>query len=248
MNKKSNSLEEMITKRKSVRSISSAPLSESVLSDILSFTEHATPLFPEIKTAVKILGRSEIKTFASIYAPHYLAIYSQRSPDADLNIGFILQQTDLYLSSIGIGSCWLGMTHPVENEFNGLPFVVLLAFGTPQESLHRTSVQQFKRKPLEEISSCSVLPKYMEAARLAPSAINKQPWFFSGDERCCHAFSVRGKGLINIAEGWRFVDLGISLAHIFITATAAGKTVTFEREDSIPSRSGNEYIISCYME
>lgn len=243
-----NNLEKMIPKRKSVRAIDSSPLDETLVSEILAFAQNVTPLFPEIRTVLRVLPQAEIKGLGSVFAPHYLVLYSERSPDADLNSGFILQQMDLYLSSLGIGSCWLGMTKPSQLECEGVPFVILLAFGKPGEPVHRTSRNEFKRKDLSEMGSTGAIPAYIDDVRLAPSAMNKQPWYFTGDERNCHAFSVRGRGLINIAEGWRFVDLGISLAHLYLAATADGKKVTFRREDSIPSGNENEYVISCRME
>ncbi len=241
-------LEPMISRRKSVRSISPAPLSGEILADVLKAAREAVPLFPEIPISFKILNRQEIKPLGSIFAPQYLAVYSEHSPDGQLNAGFMLQQAGLYLSAIGLGSCWLGMTRPVMAEAEGLPFAIMMAFGSAQEPLYRTSPSQFKRKSREDIATTSAVPAYIEAARLAPSAINKQPWFFSGDERVCNSFSVRGKGLINIAESWRFVDLGISLSHLYIAALADGKDVVFRREDSIPSGNGSEYVLSCRID
>ncbi len=241
-------LESMISKRKSVRSISPTPLSSEILADVLNAVQELIPLFLEIRTSVKILNRNEIKPLGSIFAPYYLALYSEHSPDSQLNAGFMLQQADLYLSAIGLGSCWLGMTRPVQSESDGLPFVILMAFGAAQEDVVRSSPTQFKRKALKDIATSTAVPAYIEDVRLAPSAINKQPWFFSGDERSCNAFSVRGKGLINIAEGWRFVDLGIALSHLYIAALADGKTVSFRREDSIPSGNGSEYVLSCRID
>ena len=241
-------IEQMIVKRKSVRSISESPLTEKDLNMILSFTQNASPLFPAIRTSIRLLTRAEIQTFTSVFAPHYLAVYSETSSDSQLNVGFILQQTDLYISSLGLGSCWLGMTKPKQTDYDGLTFVILLAFGKPEEDVHRISVNQFKRKSLAEISSPGAIPSYIEAVRLAPSAMNKQPWYFTGEDRSCRIFSVRGKGLINIAEGWRFVDLGIAMAHLSISAKASGNSVLFKREDSIPFRCGSEYILSCKVE
>jgi hypothetical protein len=235
----------MITKRKAIRTYTENPLSDEVLEDVFSFAAKATPLFPEFKTVFRILTRKEIACVCPLSAPHYLAIYSERSPDADLNCGFILQQVDLYLSSQGLGVCWLGMARPHESMIDNVPFVILLSFGNSAEAVHRTSIEQFKRKPLAEMSSSGVLPEYIQGMRLAQSAMNKQPWFFSGDARSCRAFSVRGKGLINIAEGWRFVDIGIALANLYVMALSDGRTVSFRREDSIPAGTCSDYVISC---
>ena len=235
----------MITKRKAIRTYTAIPLSPEVLEDILSFAAKATPLFPEFKTIFRVFNRKDIACVCPLSAPHYLAIYSERSPDADLNCGFILQQVDLYLSSKGLGACWLGMARPHESMIENAPFVILLSFGNPAETVHRTSTEQFKRKPLGEMSSPGVLPEYIQGMRLAQSAMNKQPWFFSGDAHSCRAFSVKGKGLINIGEGWRFVDIGIALANLYVMALSDGHTVSFRREDSIPAGTCSEYVISC---
>jgi hypothetical protein len=137
------------------------------------------------------------------------------------------------------------MARPYESMVENLPFVILLSFGTPAEPVYRTSTEQFKRKPLAEMSSPGVLPEYIQGMRLAQSAMNKQPWYFSGDGRGCRAFSVRGKGLINMAEGWRFVDIGIALANLHVMVVSDGRTITFRREDSIPAGTCSEYVISC---
>jgi hypothetical protein len=238
-------LSDMISLRKSVRAYSSATLPQETLSAVLSVAKSAVPLFPEMNLSFKILRKADIRCACTLSAQHYLAAYYERNPDADLNCGFMLQQVDLWLSSQGLGSCWLGMARPVEETYEGRPAAVLLSFGSPSEALHRSGEDQFRRKTLAEIATPGVVPGFISSMRLAPSAMNKQPWFFSGDARTCHAFSVRGKGFVNLAEGWRFFDLGIALSHLYIAASAIGKTVSFRREDSVPSGNGNEYVISC---
>jgi len=237
-----------ISRRKSIRSFSTAPLEQSVLDDIQSFIGTVTPLFPAIRTFLEVVGKTEVRGFALAAAPQYLVLYSERNPDADLNSGFILQQVDLYLSSRGLGSCWQGLSRPAGQEAEGLPYVIMLAFGTAAEPVHRSSAGEFHRKPLGEISSGCAISRYGEAVRLAPSAMNKQPWFFCGDGKCCRAFSVQGKGLISIGNGWRYIDLGIALCHLYLAATADGRKVSFRREDSIPDSSGNEYVLSCRID
>jgi hypothetical protein len=234
-------------RRKSVRTYTPNPLEPAVLDSVLSFAERAVPLFPDQKIAFRILDRSGIRSACSAYAPHFLAVFAERTPEGDLNSGFMVQQVDLYLSSIGLGSCWLGMAGTVEPFWKDLPSVILLAFGNPGEPVHRERKDQYRRKPLSEISSPGVVPQYMKAIRVAPSAMNKQPWFFSGDENLCRAFSARGKGLVNLSGSWRFVDLGIALCHLYIAAVADGRTVSFRREDSSPHDRSLEYMISCRL-
>ena len=103
----------------------------------------------------------------------------------------MLQQMDLYLSASGIGSCWQGIPKPTKEVLQGstLEFIILIAFGKPAETLHRSNLSGFKRKPLNEITDIKDTAKILEAAHLAPSAGNSQPWFFTGDENMIHVYS-----------------------------------------------------------
>lgn len=241
-------LESVMSRRKSIRNFSKTQLKQEKIDEIMQFQSSFVPLFAEEKIEFKLISSSDIKGFVFVEAPHYLAVYAERTPETDLNTGFILEQFDLYLSANGIGSCWLGMNRPHESEYKGLPFSIMLAFGPPAETLHRTDISQYKRKPIHEISSGGPCLECLDWVRLAPSAINKQPWYFSGDDRCIHAFSVKGKGFINLAESWRFVDLGIALCFLHVSARARNKTCRFKKEDAIPSKTGCEYVISCRLE
>lgn len=244
---KDSELASMISRRKSVRSYRETPLTEDMLFEITAFTGAATPLFPEIKTAFRVLRRDEIRSMTPLKAPHYIVMYSARDPDSDMNSGFMMEQVDLYLSSRGLGSCWLGMAGPVEKTCEGLPVAAILSFGMPGESVHRPSSEAFRRKPLSEIASDGTLTGIIEAVRLAPSAMNKQPWFFCGDVQSCKAFSVPCAGIVNISDRWRFIDLGIALSFLYVTARAEGRDVSFRREDSTPCGSGREYMLTCRL-
>ncbi|HKL86534.1 MAG TPA: nitroreductase family protein [Treponemataceae bacterium] len=235
-------------KRKAIRKFSKIPLQKQQIDKLLEFKDKILPLFPDVKIELKIISSSDIFGFVFVDAPHYLAVYAERTPRSDLNTGFIVEQFDLYFSANGIGSCWLGMNRPNQTEFKDLPFSIMLAFGSADEELHRTDEAQYKRKEIQEISSGEHCSDCLNTVRLAPSAMNKQPWYFSGDNRCIHAFSVKGKGVINLAESWRFVDLGIALCFLYISACSHDKNCIFKKEDAIPAKKGCEYVISCRLE
>ncbi|MCX8131584.1 MAG: hypothetical protein N3I35_16010 [Clostridia bacterium] len=75
------------------------------------------------------------------------------------------------LSSNGIGSCWQGWPKPTKGILNvtNLEFVILMAFGKPNEPLYRLSVSEFKRKPLEQIRNMEGEDELLEPVRLAPT-------------------------------------------------------------------------------
>jgi hypothetical protein len=62
-------------------------------------------------------------------------------------------------------------------ESSNLEFIILIAFGKPNELLYRTSLSEFKRKPLKEMNDFKGSNELFEAVCLAPSATNNQPWF-----------------------------------------------------------------------
>jgi nitroreductase len=110
------------------------------------------------------------------HAPYCLCSYAKDDDDDRLNASFLLQEMSLYLSTLGFGSCWVGMGKPKNGflEHEGLPFFKLLVFGKATGVYRRENTAQFKRKPLSEITGIQDCPKVLEAVRLAPSAMNRQ--------------------------------------------------------------------------
>ncbi|MCL2774704.1 MAG: nitroreductase, partial [Oscillospiraceae bacterium] len=157
-------LKEIIYKRKSIRKYDMTPLGNDTVEDIHRFFAGIKPLYENIKVEYNITESESVRGLFAVKAPHYLIISSEVKEGYLTNTGFMLQQMDLYLQSIGLGSCWLGSAKPPEKPNPPYEFVILLAFGRPQESLYR-SPSEFKCKPLSEISDTA--DKRLEAARLA---------------------------------------------------------------------------------
>ncbi len=69
---------------------------------------------------------------------------------------------------------------------------MIMAFGYPAEPLER-SYEDFRRIELKKLVTIrgafgKVQRKLLEAARLAPSAMNRQPWRFVSSEDRIHLF------------------------------------------------------------
>lgn len=245
----SSSFYNIIYKRKSIRKYRKEPLESSKLADLKKFMEGLVPLYEDIKTETAIVPEKDIKLLLPIKSPHYIVIYSEEKEGYLQNAGFILQQVDLYLSANGIGSCWLGLGLPQKESAsrNGLEFVITLAFGHADEPLHRESITEFKRKALSEISSVNDAAELLEAARLAPSASNTQPWYFSGSADCI-IISRKLPNILKQAIYSKFnrIDIGIAMCHLWIAALNQGKAVEFTREvHAVPK--GNEYMATAYI-
>lgn len=214
-------LKDIIYKRQSHRDFYQNIIDDSTLNDIKEFILNTKPLYPHIKTSAIIVDNDDVKNPFGWKAPYYIAIYSDKTEGYLTNVGFIYQQVDLYLQSIGLGSVWLGMGKfkpkkedlKILNE-NGEQFVILIAFGKVKSELYRDE-NDFKRKNLNEISD--KIDKKLEAARVAPSSINSQPWYFIHEDDyysvyCKELNIIKRKILGNLNK----IDIGIALAHIYI--------------------------------
>lgn len=120
-----------------------------------------------------------------------------------------------------------------------------MAFGKPKVQLHRTSNLEFNRKPLPKISDIKnegYIGALLEAARLAPSATNSQPWFFKGNNHVIHAYSFKPNILRAIMlKKYIKIDMGIALYHIKLAAEHLGKTVRIVFDDAGREKTPNRY-------
>jgi len=208
-------LKEIIYKRKSVRKYKPIKVDEQTLAKILEFCKNIKPLFPDIKVKTEITEKQNVRCILPWKTEQVITIFSQNKTGYLENVGFMFQQVDLYLQSIGLGSCWLGMgslkNYTQDGEYE---FVIMLAFGIPDEPITRESVIEFKRKSLEEISD--KLDDRLECARLAPSAINSQPWYFVHEGEVIHAYQKDNVFKRLILSKKNQIDMGIALAHIYL--------------------------------
>ncbi|MDR1630018.1 MAG: nitroreductase [Oscillospiraceae bacterium] len=231
---------DVIFKRKSIRHYKETPLDDARLEEILQYSRALTPLFPEIKTSFGIIKNESVNGLFAIDAPQYLAFYSEEKESHYLNAGFLMQQMDLYLSATGLGACWLGMAKPRMKEKDGLAFIMMFAFGEPNQTLHRKDVSEFKRKPLAEVAEGG--DGRLEAAWLAPSAANAQPWFFSCSDGAVDVFRVKLNPVkAAVFDRLNLIDSGIALCHLKVATEHMGKPFSFAQTPE-KSKKGYQYI------
>ena len=181
------------------------------MSQIHEFMSTVKPLIPEINYSYKILTRDEVSLKTIWSAPYYLAIYSDKKENYKLNVGFIFQQLSLYMQSLNIGSCWVGMGSVKEKNPK---FVILISFGKSNDL--KRDMDEFKRKSLSKISE--VEDEKLKVAQLAPSAINSQPWYFKHTNEGYDVFKVKYNIVKRkILDKWNDIDVGIALAHIYVS-------------------------------
>ena len=239
-------LYDSIFHRKSIRKYILEALPEDTLNKIMDFVSKAKPIDDTIKYQFHYIKTNDVKNIMPIKAPHYICLYSEKKDGYLMNAGFILQQVDLFLSANNIGSCWLGMAKPnkeVPVTQNGLEFVIMLAFGNTTEPVHRNDLSQFSRRNISEITSIVGAEELLEPVRLAPSASNTQPWFFSGsvDE------IIVSREKLNIVKAAMYgkmnqIDIGIALFHLILSIEAQGKQAKFDYE-KVESPKGYDFMV-----
>lgn len=241
-----------IFRRKSIRDYDLTPLEDFVLENIVEQINNLEPLCDEIKVELKIVSQNDVNPRMMKKAPHYIAVFSENKEGYKTNVGFMLQQIDLFFSANGLGSCWQGIPKLKKHilESSNLEFIILMAFGKANTQLHRTSTLEFKRKPLTKISNIKNegdVGALLEAARLAPSATNSQPWFFKGDNHIIHAYVVKPNILRAIMlKRYILIDMGIVLYHLKLAAEHFGKTtqIIFDKNGDENSPPRYEYVTS----
>ncbi len=250
---------DVIFKRRSIKRYNQAPLDEKVIEEISNQLKNLKPMYDDIKTEVKILPLDDVEVMKKKkQAPHYITLFSEPKGNYLVNAGFMLQEMDLFLSGNDIGSCWLGSPRPNDEVLknSNLEFVIVMAFGNPKdpESLHRNSTSEFKRKPLNEISSVKGADEVLGAARLAPSAGNSQPWFFTGDENMIHAYIYKPYAVKEHkaprVKRYNTISMGIAIYHLNVALEHFGKKADISTDETARMNppEGYDYVTSLKVE
>ncbi len=227
-------LYDAIFKRKSFhlfRGVGGEKLAQSELDDIEKAYADFDCLYPEIKTAIRIVPASKVNFKRD--AEFCILIYSEEKENYLMNVGYVGEQLDLYLVQHNIGSLWFGIGKPDMPDFNGMKFVIMIAIHKVNEpSVYRKDMFKAKRKPLEEVWSGDDLG-VADIARFAPSACNTQPWRVENKDGKLTVYRYRKPGKIGImpekvASYFNRIDIGIYLCILEICMYQKG--IGFTRE------------------
>lgn len=242
-----NELYNAIFKRKSVRKYDLTPLSDEKMNRVQEYARGIKPLDESIHYEISYLETDKVKSIMPIKAPHYICLYSEKKDKYLLNAGFLLQQIDLFLSANDLGSCWLGMAKPskdVPELKNGMEFIVMIAFGNATEPVHRQNISEFKRNSISDITSIKEADQLLEPVRIAPSAGNSQPWYFSGDAKEI----IVSRKKLNIIKAQLYgrmnqIDIGIALFHLWLSIEHQGKKAGFDFKAIEGVPNGGEFMV-----
>ena len=151
-------------------------------------------------------------------------------PNVQEKMGYTGEASVLEATALGLGTCWVALTYNAKavkslvklGPTEKLICVSPVGYTTETWSFEEKAFSGFganhQRKPLQSMVSGLAEPGWpdwakaaVEAARLAPSAMNRQPWGFA-IEKSSITVSVKDRGPeFNVA---RRLDCGIAMLHI----------------------------------
>lgn len=239
-------LYEAIRNRRSVRFYKNIQVSQELLHGLLMYAGRIMPLADNIKTEFVFLNTGEkeekIKGMFQVHSPHVLVLYSEEKPGWAENAGYMMEQMVLYMAAKGIGSCYMGAAKAELSEKEGMRQAVLLAFGYAGKALYREQ-GQVKRQGLAKLcvypEGKNISPDIaaiLQAARLAPSSFNSQPWRFVVCHDRIHVFVCHSR--IGLPESARLsgINMGIVLSHIMLAAEEQWVTADIKKEDGLSEK------------
>ena len=209
-------LNEAILTRHSVREYTDAPLTaeqvETLNNDIIRCNREGN-LHLQLVTNEPNCFQAEKPHYGKFRGVrNYIALIGPRGKNLDERLGYYGEQVVLLAQTLGLNTCWVGLTYKKTPDAlrmekgEVLRGVIALGMGVTQGVQH-------KSKSFEAVTEGKDLPdwfcKGVEAALLAPTAINQQKFRFKWD------------GGVSIKAGIGFfahMDLGIVASHFEIAS------------------------------
>lgn len=257
-----------IRTRRSVRTYDEQAIPENILSQLLAETELYSSPFG-IPVAFKFLDAKENGLVCPVVTgtDRYVGGKVRVDPHACAAFGYSFEMFVLHAQKLGLGTVWLGGTmnraafekamELAEDEM--MPCASPLGYAAPKmsvrESMMRKAIKADERLPFEALffdsdtatplstQQAGKLALPLEMVRLAPSAVNKQPWRVILQAGAAHFYCKRSKGFSSGTLDMQMIDMGIALCHFELAAKACGLDVEFMQEN--PDLAENmEYVAS----
>ena len=218
-------MQEAIEARHSVRAYKDLPLSEEI---VKLLEDELVKLNNEGQLHIQLIC-NEPKAFQGTMAKYgkfrnvnnYLVMAGKKAEDLDERVGYYGEQIVLLAQTLGLNTCWVGLSYrKVPEAYNvgkdeKLVCMIALGYGETQGVPH-------KIKTVEQVSNASdITPSWfrkgVEAALLAPTAVNQQKFSFEYVGMNNNRHQVRSKKGISMI-GYTQMDLGIAKYHFELGA------------------------------
>ena len=285
-------IEKSVRKRRSVRTYDKRKVDLCKREKIMEYAEGLqNPLGP--KVTFRLLDKAsdpkgdKLGTYGIIKgAELYVGAKIKREEYAPEALGYDFEQLVLYLTDMGLGTCWLGGTFNKGAFAEAMDvqddeiFTIVSPIGYTADKMSLVEVMMRrgsggdKRLPWEELfydgdfgksiaageadavsEAKDVIGEYadvLEMVRLAPSAVNRQPWRIvavRGDAEGIKAFHFYQSGIkADDSESVQMhrIDMGIAICHFHLAALEKGLKGKFERVEpaDVDAPENTAYIVT----
>lgn len=217
-------LQEAITARHSVRKY----IDKEIPADIVTALQDKIAEYNKAGNLNIQLVMNETRAFTGMLSygtfsgvKNYFVMVGKKGDGLDERVGYYGEQLVLLSQTLGLNTCWVGLSYrKVPEAYNvgkdeKLACMIALGYGETQGVSH-------KIKTVEQVSNASDLTpawfkRGVEAALLAPTAVNQQKFSFEYVGMSNNRHQVRAKKGISMI-GYTQMDLGIAKLHFEIGA------------------------------
>jgi len=271
---------EVIKRRVSVRNYTDQPIETEKLEQIDTILRSSIegPFGNKVrieKVDLTQMDRKEIKSFgtygfirgASLFVAGAVAERDKALED----LGYCFEKVILGVTSLGLGTCWLGGTFKRASFARKInvsadeicPVISPVGYArgkrTLQDRILRRMVGSDKRRPWHELffegdmqtplknERAGYFAMALECLRLGPSASNNQPWRIVKEHEAdiFHLFLRRTKSYDRfVSVDLQSIDMGIAMCHFELAAQESGLGGKWELVDHNINQGGTEYIAS----
>ena len=215
-----HNIDALVRGRRSVRSFDGRPVSQKELDQLFAFlAETANPY--GLPVDFKLLDGTKQKLSCPVVVGTdlYVGAKMKQTPYLNEAFGYSFELLVLYAQSLGLGTVWVGGTMDRQafenamelNEDEVMPCMSPLGYParkmSVREAMMRKGVKADSRMAFEELffdgsfavpltqEKAGKLCHALEMVRLAPSAVNKQPWRIVVKDNAAHFYLKRSKAV-----------------------------------------------------
>ena len=244
-----------VSRRRSTRQYAGKPVAAAALEAVRRVCAEFRP-FPSAR-AVLVADPAE-DVFRGIPggygkvsgAPALVAfVGNMQSPDVQEALGYTGEGVILEATALGLATCWVGgffspkraaaiaKVSPNERVLAVTPIGYAKEGSSLQERAMSRFGRNWQRRPLSDLATGlkekdwpAWMKAALDAARLAPSAMNRQPWRFQVDR---NSITVSADSALNpTMVVSKRLDCGIAMLHIEIGALTSGTRGSWEPLES----------------
>lgn len=274
-------LKNIIEQRVSVRNYSDRVVDDGLLDNIMKYTQTIqNPFGIKVNfSMINLENNKEIKkigTYGTIKgAKIYMALSAAEHKFSLEAIAYELEYLILYLTSLGLGTCILGVSFNKNTFLSAMKiekshiFPVVTPIGYPlnkkkfSDTITKFISKSNMRKEWKDIffynnldtpltkNAAKEYSLPLEMLRLSPSALNKQPWRIIKNKDFYH-FYIKSDKKYKLISGFDIqrLDMGIAALHFHLSAIESGLNgiFNFDLSSDISVPNELEYCFSWHIQ